>query len=221
MTTEETSRETVGREALTLYERVKDIRIKDGVTFTVAAEALVGIRTARKSIADVYDPIITRMNGALKDTRAEMRKHDDPLAAVETAIKSKMATFSRVLEAERKAKEAELQALARKQEEDALLREAQRLEDMGRRREAFDLLEKPVVVPPVVLTSSTPKAEGVSFRKLWKFRVADAAKVPDEYWALDEQKIGRVVRALGPAAAIGGIEVYEEAVVAVRGGRPA
>lgn len=63
-----------------------------------------------------------------------------------------------------------------------------------------------------LVTSAAPVAEGVSTRKLKKWRLADASQVPDQYWQLDEVKIGKAIRA---GVQIPGIEAYHETSVAV------
>lgn len=61
-------------------------------------------------------------------------------------------------------------------------------------------------------------ASGISKRSIWHFRVTDAGAIPDEYWTLDEKRIGGVVRALKADTKIPGIEVYEETIAVIRGG---
>ena len=60
------------------------------------------------------------------------------------------------------------------------------------------------------------KAEGVSARFVWRFRVVDEAKIPRKYLAVDEKKIGADVKTHGPECGIPGIEVYKEAIVSGR-----
>ena len=48
----------------------------------------------------------------------------------------------------------------------------------------------------------------------WKFRVADASKIPREYMMPDLVKIGGVVRATRGTMLIPGIEAYPENTIA-------
>lgn len=73
-----------------------------------------------------------------------------------------------------------------------------------------------IPVPDVTVGAPAPKVEGVSTRKVWRWRLVDFAQVPDQYKALDETKVNGVVKALKDGAAIPGIEVYAEEVIAVR-----
>ncbi len=55
-------------------------------------------------------------------------------------------------------------------------------------------------------------------RKVWQFRIVDPAAIKREYMQPDEKKIRGLVKALGlqAAAAVGGIEVYEDQIVSAR-----
>lgn len=74
---------------------------------------------------------------------------------------------------------------------------------------------KPVFVPPAPPPET--KVEGISFKKVAKFRVADKSQVPMEYLIVDEKLVGNVVRSSGGKIAIPGIEIYFEDVVSARG----
>jgi hypothetical protein len=87
----------------------------------------------------------------------------------------------------------------------------------------------PVILPPL-LKSAPPKTEQVGGvkvttvkRKAWRIPGSDVREfsraseltkaIPDEYFMLDEARIGKIVRAGGT---IQGIEVYEEESLSVR-----
>lgn len=62
-----------------------------------------------------------------------------------------------------------------------------------------------------------PRADGISMREKWSWRVVDAAKIPREYLGIDVAKVNEAVRSGKGATAIPGIEVYREDVVVARG----
>jgi len=80
-------------------------------------------------------------------------------------------------------------------------------------QEAVNVMEAKIEEAPVV---PAPVATGLSLRKVWKFRIKDAALLPREYLIPDEVKIGRVVRALKGDAKIPGVSVYSEDDVSSR-----
>lgn len=65
-------------------------------------------------------------------------------------------------------------------------------------------------------TAPTDAPEGVSFRKVWKWRVTDALSVPRQYLRVDETAVGHTVTAKKGETDIPGIEVFCEDSVAVR-----
>jgi len=62
------------------------------------------------------------------------------------------------------------------------------------------------------------KAQGISNRVIWRWRVTDATLVPREYLCVDASKLDAVVKDAKEGAKIPGIEVYREEVMAVRAG---
>ena len=168
--------------------------------------------------------VLTELREALQQHDYETSgMHETPLAEAEAILKRGLITYDTEQERIRREEERRLQALARQQEEARQLAEAADLERQANeatditeayqiRREAEALLDAPVVAPVVVLERSTPKVSGINYREVWRFRVVDPTKIPREYLAVDEQKIGGVVRAMKGATAIPGIEVYPDKV---------
>lgn len=66
--------------------------------------------------------------------------------------------------------------------------------------------------------NTVEKIEGVTKRTIWKFEITDPTAIPREYLAIDEKKIGAVVRALKADASIPGVRVYAETSLAISGG---
>jgi len=118
-------------------------------------------------------------------------------------------------EAERKAREkadeerrqAEAAAAAGRAEEAAKMRaaaaerERKAAEQAAERREAAAAVVAPTVVVEV------PKVAGHSVIETWGFAVVDANLIPREYLMPDEDRIGKVVRALKATTNIPGIKV--------------
>ena len=58
------------------------------------------------------------------------------------------------------------------------------------------------------------QAAPANVRKVWKFRVTDKSKVPDEFLIVDEKALGAAVRS--GARKIEGVEIYFEETVVLR-----
>lgn len=67
-----------------------------------------------------------------------------------------------------------------------------------------------------IALTATAKAEGISTRKVWKWRITDESKVPEYYWSVDADKVNQIVRSNKEHTAIPGIEVYFEESTIVR-----
>ena len=123
--------------------------------------------------------------------------------------RAKAEAAARAAEARGRAELAEARRRQAEEAEAAARLEAEEAE--ARRRMAAQMMP----AAPVVEHIAT-KAEGVHRRRTWRFRITDPAAVPREYLAIDETKIGKVVRALGPDTSIPGVEVYEDSSYVAR-----
>lgn len=134
-----------------------------------------------------------------------------PYLALDEKLK-KDATAYRV-EQNRIAKETADAERARqtREAEDQRIAQAQKAELMGAATLAEKLLSTPVPTPKVEEKSTIAKGfAGAKARKVWKFEITDRDAVPDEFWCIDEQKLGQVVRTDKDKAVIPGVRVYSE-----------
>lgn len=136
-----------------------------------------------------------------------------PLDEARKNFKSSMDAYRVSEEKKRLEQEAILREQARARAENMALEAAQEAERLGMREEADAILSQPLVVATPIIETVVPKAT-TTIRKVRKFRIKNPGDVKNIYLTPDLVKIGRVVRALGKEAetAVGGIEVYEEAV---------
>lgn len=200
-----------------IVTRASEVKIVTPEDYQIAAELLRGIRTVRDNISATFDEPIRAAHQAHKAMLDAKKKHEAPLSTAEATVKSRMSTWTMEQERKRREEESRLREIARKEEEERRLAEAAKLEQQGEQEAAEALVAAPVVPPTVVVAKSVPQTSGVSTRKVWKWRVLDEAVVPRQYLSVDEKKIGGVVRSLGEAARIPGIEVYSEDIVSVKG----
>lgn len=213
----------VKSEALAWPDRARATTVTDGVTYTLAAELLRGIKALRQKIAETFDPHVKRAFEAHRALCKEKQDAEAPLTEAEGILKRALVAYDTEQDRIRRQEEQRLREEARRQEEQRRLDEAAALElqaaetdDALLRQEAEELFAAPVEAPTVVVAKSTPKVAGISYREIWKYRVVDARKVPDEYKKVDDIKIGGVVRALKGGTKIPGIEVYAEKIAAAR-----
>lgn len=148
-----------------------------------------------------------------EEEQARLRKEAEAREAAERERARKARE-----KAEEEARQAE--AAGRAERAEALRKQAE-IEEQERVRRAEEEAEakrqQAASMPAAVVEApAASNVTGISSRKVWKFRVKDIHAIPEKYLKVDEVKIGKVVRALGDECDIPGIEVYEEAAVAVR-----
>jgi len=150
------------------------------------------VETRRKEWVDPLNKTVRSINGFFKPVVAEW----------ETVV----ACFKRALTAYQRKKEEE----SRK-----ALEEAAKIAADGN---ATGMTQDAQQYQALVAQGSAlpPKAQGISTRESWKFRVTDASAVPREYLCVDEKKIAAVVKLSKGDTQIPGIEVYREDTVVVR-----
>ena len=178
---------------------------------------LKGIVALKKDISSTFDPIAKIQHAAHRETLVQKKRRMGPVEDAERIVRGKVGTYLDEKERRRREAEKKLQEQARKDEEKRKLDEALALEEEGKTEEAEAVIEEPVEAPAVVVPDTTPKVEGISKpRKVWKFRIKDAAQVPAQYMKVDEVKLGGVVRATKGTLKIPGVEIYSESVFAVQ-----
>jgi hypothetical protein len=143
------------------------------------------------------------------------RRPQDALASAEQSIKRSMLSYQQEQDRIRRAEQQRIEEENRKAAE-KLAKQAAAQAKKGNDEKAAELQqqaeakkEEVVIVAPKV----APVA-GIQMRTLWKFEVVDATLVPRDYLAIDEAKIGSVVRATKGSMTIPGVRIYSEETLA-------
>ena len=186
--------------------------IKNTDDYLVAVELWKAGRAMMEQISAAYDTIIAAAHKTHKEAVAKKKSFFDPVETATKRIKGLMSIYDAEQERKRREEVARLEAEARKREEERKLAEAIAVEQAGDRVAADAIMEEEITLPPVYVPKSVPKVAGVVYREVWKFRIVDSALVPREYLAVDEVKLGGVVRSTKGSLKIPGVEVYSEEV---------
>ena len=216
----ESSIETIHTEALSLPEQASAIIVKDNESYTAAAGYLKCIKLLGKSVKDHHDPIIASAHSTHSIACAARKKYLDPILQAEGIVKGEVNKY--LLEQQRKEREeqARLARIAREEAEALALRMAADAEAAGEKEEAEDILNEVIEAPPVVVAPKmTPKVEGVSVKKIMRWRIKDASKIKPAFMMPNEKAISGLVKSMGKNAihAVGeGIEVYEDIDTAIK-----
>ena len=221
---------TAAAELDAITDRYAFLDVVDDLTKVAAEKAIMDIRSKRKAWDANRKEWGAPLDLAKRTMDRAMREHiDTPAETIEAGLIQKVGAYVRKVEEERQAE----MAMARKAAEEAQAKldaERRAAEEAARKEAEAKGVEfvppPPVGIPEVVVAApppiETPKADGISYRRVWKYEVEDAAKVPDAYTKriVDEEAVNAAIKAATfiPAgeklsqcnAAIPGIRVYYE-----------
>ena len=219
--------EQVAQKASLLVQNAVTLRVTDPTTQHQASQVLLAIAALRKEVADTFKPMKDAAFKAHRTVCEQEKKHDQPLADAERAVKTQIGNF--VAEQNRLAREAE--EAARKAERERAEREAlelsqQRaiedavaLESIGDTVGAQAVLDNPAPMPvryvaPAPIAPQVAQVAGVSTREDWDFRIIDDSIIPREYLLVNESAIRALGKTTKGKARIAGVEFYSKQVVA-------
>jgi hypothetical protein len=203
---------------MSLVDRATAVTVIDDASYQDAAAGLSAVAGLRKSIEFAF---ADSKRKAFEAHKAITKLEGDLLAfpkRAELIIKDKIRVYTVEQERRRRIAEAEASAEAKRRQDEAAMAEAEELEKAGDHRGAAQVLQEAVTAPIPVIELPKPTAPGISTRKGWGYRVTDPSEHRRDYLILDEAKVGKIVRALGPDAekVVGGIEVFDAPIVSVR-----
>ncbi|MBT9143618.1 MAG: hypothetical protein DDT29_02026 [Dehalococcoidia bacterium] len=196
------------------------IAVYNADDYQSASKVLKAIKSHLKEVEDLRKGMTKPLDAAKAKIMAFFKPVTESLTNAETRTKKAMLAWQAEEEQKRLEEERRLQALARKEQErlDRLAAErAQRWEDKGQLEKAEQIRDSVPVIPVPIVVREAPKAEGISTRAIWKFRIVSGEKIPREYLIPNEKMLGDFARATKGTIAIPGIEFYAEEILASRG----
>jgi len=113
---------------------------------------------------------------------------------------------------------------AEKHAHELALKEAERLRKLaeknakkGNTDKADEQYQKAdlIALQPIVVTP-LEKVDGISSKKVWKFKIVDEMLIPRNFLMPNEKKIGDFVRGSKGEVKVEGIVIYEEEVISVK-----
>ncbi len=170
----------------------------------------VNLKALEKEVDIAYDEHIDAAHKAHKSLVAKKKVYAEPITEARRIAKGKLIAWDDQQKAIAVIEDARLRAEAKSRAEDEALARAARAAEFGDDKTADAIISAPVVVAPVAAYVAPKTATVLQTR--WKARVVNPAMVPDEYWVIDEQKIGAVARATKGALTIPGVEIFSERV---------
>lgn len=186
--------------------RAKKLKVVDQKTLDVANLFLNHAKETLKQAVGFFAPAISKAHEAHKEMIKAQKVITDPLSLAVSTVNGMIRSY--VMEAERKAREAEEK---RKFEEEvyfAQLEEKRKTGDKKGEKKALAKVEE--LHEESLKLKVKPELVGSHVTRRWKFRVIDLSVVPRQYLVLDETRIQRMVTQMKAETSIPGIEAYED-----------
>ena len=212
---------SVKQEALSIEEQAEAVQITNNTEFESAATMLKQIKSAKKQVDDYWAEPIQKAFEAHRALTAKRKAMTDLCDNAERTLKSKMLTYQRQLEAQRRAAEQEARK-AQQAEADKLLEQAAQAEEQGDVIAASMAMAQADMVSQITtkVEVAKPKVAGVSTCSKTVVKIVDDAKVPAYINGIcirtvDEKAI-LALHKLNPGLAIPGIAFEQEKILSVR-----
>lgn len=193
------------------------LRVVDGRTYELMANGRALLKKAWQFFEDRSRPRISEAHEHWKNLLADLKEDHEEIDKALVYANQQLSVYEAEQERIAKLKQAEIDAENKRKTDEEKLQLAELAEKAGDKQLAAEILDAPDEAPPVIVAKDVPKVAGLSYREDWKFEVVHADLIPDEYWIIDEKKIGGVVRALKQTCNIPGIRVYSIKVPIGRG----
>jgi len=177
-------------EANDLYSSLITLVIHSDEDLAFAAERYNDLKSFGNGIEDTRTKLVKPLNNHVKYINGEFHKVTDKLKELEEIIKQRMIEY--------------------RKEQAAKLGEEQKKIEQSLAGSPFALSlakEAPLAQPKTV--------EGVTFKTVWGFELADFSLVPDQYKALDSSAIRAAIGS--GERQIPGIRIYSEEIPAIKG----
>lgn len=154
--------------------------------------------------------LVKPLNDHVKFINNEFKTAQEPLTEVERIGRDKLNAFQR--EQDRIAREESERR--RREEEEQRLKEAEEAQAAGDEEKVEETLSRDLPEEKPKTTPTRGNFGSSSTRRVWKHKLVDLSKVPDEYKMLDERKVKDAIR--NGARDISGLEIYEDVQTVIR-----
>lgn len=211
-------------EAEQLQNTAAEITVNDDQTYNGAAEFLRRVKGKKKELEEQRKAITKPMDDAKKRIMDLFRRPIEALDDAENRVKRAMLGYDeeqrRIAEEKQRKAEEEAERERRRAE-----KKAQEHDEKGNEERAEAWRERAEHAQPTVVGAETPKAEGVSTRKVWKGEVTDMkalckaiadGQVPARLVQPNNAEIGKFARALQDDASVPGMRFWSERTMAAR-----
>jgi hypothetical protein len=178
-----------------------------------AANDLKKVKTLYKTIEEERLSATRPLDETKKRIMEWFRGPLDRLASAENATKGAMISYSNEQDRLRRAEQARLDEIARKERE-KLEAQAAKAQAAGKVEKAEAIMEKAQVVAAPVVELTVAKTAGISYRTVWEFEIVDETAIPREWLVPDQKAIGGAIRSTQGKISIPGVKAIARKTIA-------
>lgn len=214
--------EEVETKALALPEQAKLIAVSDFDSMERANNFKLDIKAMIKEIDDTFKPLADKAFQAHRAITGKWNDMKKPLQDADAYVTQQVKNYLAEIRRQQEAEEARLREIARKEEEERILREAEALQAEGREDEAEEIMSEPITYVAPAVKMETPKVDNRMYRTQTKVKVNDRIKflsnikaetlvelLNESAWTTIESGLAKKAKALGKAFNFQGCTVTE------------
>lgn len=219
--------EQVAQELAPVVERVKALVIASPQDRLAASDQMKEVKRAQKTIKAETQGMVDAAKESLATARDFQGRYLSPFVEAEGILKEKAGAWDTEQDRIRRAEQARLQAeaeeRARKEREKAL-KAAEKLKTPELKEQR--IAEAEAIEAPAIEIPEAPKAEGESYRTIWKSRLVDIGALIEaaaagndaarSMLAFDAVAANGFARGTKGSVKVPGVEIYSEKSLAVR-----
>jgi hypothetical protein len=198
------------------------IKVTDNGTLTLADQRVLEDNAKLKAIHDKLDPKKARAHQVWSDWNEFIKEMCAPWEKDKEYHVAQVKLYNAEIRRQREAEESRLREIARKEEEERILREAEALQAEGRTDEADEIMSEPVVYVAPAVRIETPKVDNRMYKTALKVKVNDRMKflstvrpetllelIAETGWIGIESGLSKKAKSLGRAFNFQGCTVTE------------
>lgn len=217
-----TETQAVESKALALPEKAHLIVVDSNEGMTMADHTVNDIGDMLKEIDSTFKPLADKAFQAHRAITGKWNEVKKPLEEAKLYLVNQIKGYQRKLREIKEAEEARLREIARKEEEERILREAEALQAEGRQEEADEIMSEPITYVAPTVKIETPKVDNRMYKTTLRVKVNDRLKflsnvqpavlaecLNETAWATIESGLAKKAKALGRAFNMPGTTVSE------------
>lgn len=212
----------VESKALALPEKAHLIVVDSNDGMEMADKTVSDITDMIKEIDSTFKPLADKAFQAHRAITGKWNEVKKPLEEAKLYLVGQIKGYQRKIRELEESENARLREIARKEEEERRLREAEALEAEGRTEEVEEILNEPITYVAPAVKIETPKVDNRMYRTTLKVKVNDRIKflsavkpetlvelLNESAWTTIENGLAKKAKALGKAFNFQGCTVTE------------